>query len=247
MTNHRGGTGRSSAKRTVGRPRRLTLNQILDAALELGLDGLTMTRLAQHIGVSVTVLYGYVANREDLLRAAIARTALDHQFPTDTGQHWSDYIADYARTLFALLTSNSQLILSFLQGGLRPHTQADQAEVWMATLLKRGFAPEDAASLFHAVGQLVVGCAAARIHAKALAAEGTTHEQEWRLAVQARKAADLPTLRRHAPVLLQADYGNWEQPLRWVLAGAAARRVEEPPAGSWLGGPGGKRRSSASE
>ena len=234
MTDSARASAQTTAKRSVGRPRRLTLNQILDAALELGLEDLTMTQLAQHIGVSVTVLYGYVANRDYLLKAAIARAALNHEFPEDTGQHWSDYVAAYAGVLHDLLTADSQLVSSFMQGGLGAHTQVEQAESWMQALLKRGFPPEQAASLYRAVGQLIIGCAVARLHAKALEADGTSQSEQFHLAVQAR-ADELQTLRQHLPALLEPAYGNWEEPLLWQLRGVAALRGETAPSDSWLG------------
>jgi len=212
----------------------LTLGGILDAALELGLDDLTMTRLAQHMGVSVTVLYGYVKNRDDLLKAAIARATLDHEFPHDNGQHWSDYMAGYASALYGMLIQNSQLISAFMQGGLGPQTQVEQAEVWMQALMRRGFAPEDAARLHRAVGQLVIGCAVARLHAKAVQASGSSHERELDRAIKARDARELPALHRHSKVLVEPSYGNWEEPLSWLLLGVAAHRREEAPPGSWL-------------
>lgn len=225
----------AAVKRSVGRPRRLTLGRILDAALEIGLDDLTMTRLAQHIGVSVTVLYGYVRNKDDLVRAAIARTTLDHDFPGDTGQHWSDYMAGYAGALHEMLTRNSQLILAFMQGGLGPETQVEQAETWLKVLARQEFPPGDASSLYRTVGQLVIGCALARLHGKALEAEGSSQAEEMERAVKARSRGELPHLHRHLTRVAQQDYGNWQEPLYWLLEGVAARRGEDVPPDCWLG------------
>lgn len=224
-----------AAKRSVGRPRRLSLGQIMDAALEIGLDDLTMTRLAQHMGVSVTVLYGYVRNKDDLVRAAIARTTLDHDFPADRGQHWSDYMAGYAGALHEMLTRNSQLISAFMQGGLGAETQVEQAEAWLQSLLKQGFPPEDAASLYRAVGQLAIGCALARLHGKALEASGSSQTEQMQCAIKARSKGELPNLHRHLTRVTGSEYGNWEEPLFWLLEGVAARRQEEIPSACWLG------------
>ena len=80
--------GAQPTGRRAGRPRRLTLDQILDAGLAIGLDNnLTMAAVAERLGVSATVLYGYVSGREELIRFASARAAMDHDFPNDEGQY----------------------------------------------------------------------------------------------------------------------------------------------------------------
>ena len=56
--------------RTVGRPRRLSTEQVLQAGLDIGLERLTMSAVARHLGVRITVLYGYVSNRDELVRLA---------------------------------------------------------------------------------------------------------------------------------------------------------------------------------
>lgn len=60
-----------SATRRVGRPRRLTTEEIVTAAIDLaderGLAELSMPKLAKRLGVGTMTLYGYVQNKEDLL------------------------------------------------------------------------------------------------------------------------------------------------------------------------------------
>ena len=60
-----------STPRRVGRPRRLTTEEIVTAAIDLadeaGLETLSMPKLAKRLGVGTMTLYGYVQNKEDLL------------------------------------------------------------------------------------------------------------------------------------------------------------------------------------
>lgn len=70
--------GENEAKeRRVGRPRRLTTSEIVQAAVAIaddqGLEGLSMPSLAKRLGVGTMTLYGYVDNKEDLLEKVAAR------------------------------------------------------------------------------------------------------------------------------------------------------------------------------
>ena len=51
-------TSNKQAKQTAyGRPRLLSHEEILDGAVELGLEGLTMKKLATHLNVGTCLLY----------------------------------------------------------------------------------------------------------------------------------------------------------------------------------------------
>src|SRR5690606_10443387 len=52
----------------VGRPARINRQMIAEAAHELGLDGLTLRSVADHLGVSIAALYHHVSGKDDLLR-----------------------------------------------------------------------------------------------------------------------------------------------------------------------------------
>lgn len=60
-------SGRPDADRGVGRPAKLSRNQIVAAALESdNLDALTMRELAERLGVSHSALYRWVRNRDEV-------------------------------------------------------------------------------------------------------------------------------------------------------------------------------------
>jgi len=215
------------ARRRLGRPRRLSLEQVLDAALEAGLEGLTMTRVAERLGVSTAVLYGYVEGREQLVSIAAARAAQRHSFPSDTGQHWSEYARAHAWALFELLVGDAQLIVAFMGGGLGPAAEVDRAEAWMAALTRRGFAPQEALRLLRSVGLLAIGAAAAKVHARALGAAGETYAESARRAIAARPPNELPVLRRHIELFSREEMlTGWEAALLQLLRGVAAERGE---------------------
>lgn len=61
----------SPTESRIGRPRRLSSSEIVEAAIdladELGLAALSMPKLAKRLGVGTMTLYGYIQNKEDLL------------------------------------------------------------------------------------------------------------------------------------------------------------------------------------
>src|SRR5262249_58847140 len=66
---------------------------------ELGLDGLTVRRLAERLGVQNPALYRHFKNKQDLLDA-MARTMVADAFaqigPPATAEHWAEWLADMA-------------------------------------------------------------------------------------------------------------------------------------------------------
>ncbi|MBO3662984.1 TetR/AcrR family transcriptional regulator C-terminal domain-containing protein [Microbacterium stercoris] len=80
---------------TAGLP--LDRDRVLDAAISLaddaGLDGLTMRRLGQALGVTPMALYKHVANREELIDGMVERIVAAFDVPKEEG--------DWARELRA--------------------------------------------------------------------------------------------------------------------------------------------------
>jgi len=211
--------------RPVGRPRRLTTEQVLEAALAEGLDGLTMSRVAERLGVGVAVLYSYVGGREELIRLAAARAQARHQLPNDVGQPWAIYALEYAEALFDLMAGDAQLLTSFMSGGLGPAVQVHSAERWLQAMTARGFAADEAIRLQRMMALVVMGGAAAFIHEAALAAAGVSHEDGAREAATGR--AELPLL--STVVSAFAESHDWKQAFVAMLRGVAASRGESLP------------------
>lgn len=206
-----------------GRPRSLHLEQVLDAALAVGLDRLTMSAVAQRLGVAKAVLYSYVGSREELTRLAGARAAQRHRFPDDNGQAWGTYILEYARALFELLTMDGQLLESLLMGGQAPVVEVDSAEAWLQVMTKQGFSGDEALYLRRAVSAVVVGSAANFKHGRALEAVGAPRSTSARRAVLDRHEEQAPLLREHLDVFAaDVTTRSWEYGLFLLLQGFVA-------------------------
>lgn len=212
--------------RGVGRPRRLSIDQVLDAGLALGLDGLTMGAVAERLGVTITVLYGYVANKDELVRLAAARASQEHDFPVDSGQHWTLYAASHAVALFELLTGPGHLVSQYLTGGMGPEVELDRAEAWLEGLTRRGFHPREALLLQRQMGEIVIGGAVSIWHIRSLEAAGMGFEKAASRAFAAREEAALPLLRSE-----QASFSDrrpvWAHTFAQLLESMALDRGEK--------------------
>ena len=210
--------------KSTGRPRRLSLDQVLDAAQALGLEGLTMGAVAKRLGVSVTVLYGYVSGREELVRLAAARATQDHPYPTDSGQHWANYVAQSAVALHAILTGPGQIIVHFLAGGLGAEVEIDQAEAWLEKLTASGFTVGEALIFRRQMGEIVVGGAVTALHLRALELAGRPFEQTATAAIAAREGT-VPLLTSELGIFAER-LPVWQHSLVALIEAISTKRGE---------------------
>lgn len=221
----------SAPKRSkAGRPRRLRLDQLIEAALAIGLDKLTMAVLAERLGVAKAVLYGYVGSRKELVQLAAAQVLRHRRFPEDDGQPWSVWILEYARALFEVFTVDGQLLEFWLNGTQSLLVEVDTAELWLRTLTRRGFSGEEALQLRRAVAHLIIGAAASMKHDRALRENGRPRPVSAKKAVLGRSPEEELLLRQFLDVFArEVTEDNWEFGLFLLLQGVTtARKFLEP-------------------
>ena len=85
-----------AGKRAVGRPRRLTLDAIVDAACLVGIERLEMCTVAQQLNTGVATLYGYVRGRDHLLELVAERMA-SRAISDNYGGTWQEVLHGHAR------------------------------------------------------------------------------------------------------------------------------------------------------
>lgn len=137
---------------TYGRPRLLTHEEILDGAVELGLENLTMKRLATHLNVGTATLYQYFDSRKSLMRAAAVHSLSDVPLPVDEGQHWSALARSYVEVLQNLLAENPSFIHSYQHTDYGLEVQFKLIEKFLGAMSTRGFSPKDGMKLFNMIG-----------------------------------------------------------------------------------------------
>lgn len=159
-------TAKAPPARPRGRPRRLNLEKIIDAALEMGLSDLEMDALAHKLGVGVGTLYGYVASRSELMELA-TRRMLEHPQIIDTGQRWQDMIEELAQIIFRTFAVERALLSELSKGGYETLVGKTFFVAVLDFLESRGFSRVVASDLYHEVGQVVLGAVVGSLNSSA--------------------------------------------------------------------------------
>src|SRR5262249_46519939 len=132
------------AARKAGRPPRISQAMIAEAAREVGLDGLTLRAVADHLGVSVGALYHHVAGREEIIRLAAEESRRAVPAPVDTGQHWAQWLLEWANYNYAAFAVQPGLLSQFLDGAIAAESVLPNLDAALAVLVREGFSVTDA-------------------------------------------------------------------------------------------------------
>ncbi len=157
------------------RQRRVTLDVVLDAALELvdeeGLDALTMRRLGGRVGTDPAMVYRLFSSKEGLLEALVDRVfrapnpddGRPRRGSTDdpTDLPWQEVTRQMAHGIRAALAAHPELIDAAVRRPPRGEVTFRGIDGGLAVLLAAGLSAEDAALgyqalLFYALGFAVL-------------------------------------------------------------------------------------------
>lgn len=150
-----------------GRPRSVTLDAVIDAACELGIDRFEMGAVAERLGVGVGTLYRYVKDRDHLVELVAAKRSRQERI-VDRGQSWQDVLREGAASAFETYCRTPELIGHIMSASIADETDAQAAEPNLRLLVDRGFDPVDALNLLHQVQQIVAGAVIGYAFNKAL-------------------------------------------------------------------------------
>lgn len=159
-----------SGKSAVGRPRRLTLDAIVDAACAVGIERLEMCLVAQQLNTGVATLYGYVRGRDHLLELVAERMA-SRAMADNYGGTWQEVLRSHAALCFAMFNSKPEMIGNLI-GGEKTDRELAYAANIIAMLEKRGLVREQALDLYVETNQAVIGAAVMLVRRKILTNAG---------------------------------------------------------------------------
>ena len=200
MTDETGDPG--ARRRPVGRPRVLTRAKVIETAALIPPGELTMTRLAQTLGVSTGTLYQYVADRDELIRLVIGERMRTQPLPMDVGQHWSQYLREYVAMLTAKLSAAPDELVQVLgiESTLEPELRLTEA--FYAALTARGFALDEAVAIHTQLSVIAVGIASGNVREQLAIREAGSVEAALTRVLDRLDPADLPLIREAVPAYL---------------------------------------------
>ena len=121
-------------------------------------DGLSMPRLAQHLGVGVTSIYWYFKSKEDLLDS-MTSAALERFYPLLpdlSGLPWDEHLAEFFRGFRRIFREDAvlcDLILLRVNSFTPQNTRGGWApiESLLRSMVDAGFSPDEAAEAYFAL------------------------------------------------------------------------------------------------
>ncbi|MFD0683989.1 TetR/AcrR family transcriptional regulator C-terminal domain-containing protein [Actinomadura fibrosa] len=125
---------------------------------EVGLDGLSLRRLARELGVQAPALYWHFASKQELLDAMVTMIAREGYGPDapEPGQSWDDWLAGRARAMRSRFLAHRDA--ARLAAGTRPTAdRAPAIEGMVRALCDAGFTPGEALLNILAVTDYVGG------------------------------------------------------------------------------------------
>jgi TetR/AcrR family tetracycline transcriptional repressor len=207
----------------------LTQEEIVQRAVrlldEVGLEGLTLRRLAGELGVSAPTLYWHVRDKRQLLDLVAEAIVAGQRPPVRPapGQPWWEWLADSAWAQYRALVSHRDA--AQVVAGNRP-TEASLPAIdrTLGSLVDVGFPPREALESVLALGHFVVGCAVER---QAEAVRGPATERDAALALRLRDAEALPHLAAAAAAMPSPEVDSTvRHGVALIVAGMRARHAE---------------------
>lgn len=151
---------------TRGRKARLTLAEVVEAGIavaqEVGLEALSMRRVAARLGVGAMSLYTYVPGRTELVDLMIDRAFGELDLPTADAP-WREGLSRYAREVWHLYQRHPWIMQTNMwRLPLSPHV-LDAQEAGLRTLVDTGLPPDQVVEILGLVDAFVRGLARAAV------------------------------------------------------------------------------------
>lgn len=153
MSERKGSGSESNASRArTGRPSLLSPTEVVDGAIgladELGLDDLSMPKLARHLGVGTMTLYGYVDSKDDLLDQMAGHILEGLRAPSDPD--WRRGLSSFFNEFREAALAHPTLASLLATGRITIPAVFDILEGHLAAATEDGETVEDALRVFYA-------------------------------------------------------------------------------------------------
>lgn len=175
----------------------LTQDDVVQTAVRLlddvGLEGLTLRRLAAELGVCAPTLYWHVKDKRTLLDLVAEAIVAKHRTAVRPaqGQPWWEWMSDSAWAQYRTVVDHRDAAL--VLAGNRPTEAAlPVIEQVIGSLVEVGFPPGEALLSILAIGNFIIGSA---VEHQAEATRAAVSDRDAALAIRIGEDDDLPNLR----------------------------------------------------
>jgi TetR/AcrR family transcriptional regulator, tetracycline repressor protein len=144
----------------MGLDRRLVVRVALRLLDEVGLEGLTLRRLAGELGVKAPALYWHFKNKQELLdemATTMLRDLLEETEPPDPDQSWREWVAGSARSLRRMLLGHRDGAKVFSGTYLTDDALFGAQELPLRKLTDAGFSLGDAVRGYATIYNYTIG------------------------------------------------------------------------------------------
>jgi TetR/AcrR family tetracycline transcriptional repressor len=203
----------------------LTREDIVEAALavldEAGLEGLTLRRIADRLGVKAPALYWHVASKKELVDEVATELMRRAQVTDPLTGDWRTELGAAARRLRAVLLRHADGARVFSGTRLTDIEVIRGREGLLRLLVEAGFELRDAALAWSTVRDLVVGFVIEE--QEVYGPDGVPRPGYDPLLRAEAVGADHPLTARSGPAAWGTAGERFAEALRFVLDGMAAR------------------------
>ncbi|NIA26116.1 MAG: TetR family transcriptional regulator [Gammaproteobacteria bacterium] len=173
----------------------LTVDQVVDIAIALaddvGLEGMSMPTLASRLEVGTMTLYGYVANKQQLLDLMAARVFEGLEMPDI--DDWRQQLWTYFHRFRQVALAHPSSARLLADGRVTIPAVFDTLERALRTMHNSGLTPEHAVRTFYAALTYTIGFVLWEIPRTHLQSEADYHAQ-WRDLTAGLDPGSYPTL-----------------------------------------------------
>ncbi|MGF1911372.1 TetR family transcriptional regulator [Vibrio kasasachensis] len=208
----------------LGRPAKLSYEEIADIALATGINKVTIKGLAEALNIDRTTLYRYVKNKDDVLLLAVSRALneLDLRYQGDDWQECLRFVATQLWNLFAQYPGLANVCRSMNQA---PEASINAFAIACRQLDSFGFSTESSALIINSIIDMTTDCASSwQELAKAKGAGMSSLEHRYHTWEQMSDIENSP----HVSYVMNAMAGDltlwWDQKLDLLIAGASVYR-----------------------
>ncbi|MBP2327525.1 AcrR family transcriptional regulator [Kibdelosporangium banguiense] len=128
--------------------------QVLD---DVGLEALTLRKIASELNVQPPALYWHFKNKQDLIDEMATTLLTDHVQPVPAGQPWDEFAATYGTGLRQMLLRYRDGAKMFAGTFLTDTSVYQQQEASLRLMVNAGFTLEDAGQVFWTIHSYTIG------------------------------------------------------------------------------------------